>query len=83
MALKRLERAEVKVVDQNVAKGLAEEFAAWRLGGCPGYGFSERFKAKVAMAARQSGVTPGMLFSEAHRLAYEIIDSKAVAGNQS
>lgn len=54
---------------------LAAAFAAWRIGGMPGYGFAERFKARVREAGKALGRPYGDLWAEVHRLGYEIIDA--------
>jgi hypothetical protein len=64
-------------IDSAVISRFAREFADWRLNGCPGYGFADAFRAKVAKAARQAGATPSELFAYVHREAYAIIDAAA------
>jgi hypothetical protein len=62
-------------VPPEVVAPYAREFADWRLGGCPGYGFAEAFKARLKVAARSAGVPYWLLWGEVHRAAYVLIDA--------
>lgn len=66
-------------IDEAVVNEFAAEFAAWRINGCPGYGFAEQFKARLRKAASSRGMNYSTLFSEVHRVAYETIDVSKVA----
>lgn len=58
-------------------EALAGEFAAWRLGGCPGYGFSATFGAKVKKAAAKCNRSHSELWALIHARGYELIDAGA------
>jgi hypothetical protein len=62
-------------VDAATVGALAEEFAAWRLGGCPGSGFAATFGAKVRKIARRHGQSHSELWAIVHRDAYKLIDA--------
>jgi len=63
------------VVSPEAVAPLAAEFAAWRTGGCPGYGFAEAFKQKVRKTARAAGVPYADLWTAVHAAAYVLIDA--------
>lgn len=61
--------------DPSMVAEFAREFADWRLGGCPGYGFHAEFRARVEKAARRHGRSYADLMTDVHREAYRIIDA--------
>lgn len=60
-------KPERREFDPEAVGALAREFADWRLGGCPGYGFHKAFKAKAEKVARRHGRSYGELWAEVHR----------------
>jgi hypothetical protein len=58
-----------------VIAAFAAEYAGWRLGGCPGYGFHAGFKARLVKAARKVGLGYAEAIGHVHREAYRIIDA--------
>jgi GTP-binding protein EngB required for normal cell division len=53
----------------------AREWAEWRLGGCPGYGFQKSFKSRAEKAARKVGRSYSELWAAVHKAAYALIDA--------
>jgi hypothetical protein len=53
-------------VDAATIEGFAREWADWRLGGCPGYGFHAAFKKRVEKVARKAGQSFSELWVPIH-----------------
>jgi hypothetical protein len=58
-----------------VIAAFAAEYAGWRLGGCPGYGFHAGFKARLTKAARKVGLGYAEAIGHVHREACTRIDA--------
>jgi hypothetical protein len=75
----RAKKAKAAELSPDLVAAFAREFAEWRLGGCPGYGFLEGFKDRLRKAARPSGWSFAEAVVPVHREAYRIIDEATAA----
>jgi hypothetical protein len=70
----RTRKPRTDVAPETIA-ALAAEYAAWRLGGCPGYGYHQEFAARVKKVAQRHGQGYAELLPSVHAAAYAIIDA--------
>lgn len=63
-----------KPMDDAVIQGFAEEWAAFRLGGCPS-GFYEDFRKRIIKAGRKNGMGFGEVWPMVHKAAHVLIDA--------
>ena len=78
--MKTLPVPAAKTIPAAIVTPYAREFAEWRIGGCPGYGFAEAFRLRAAKGANDAGVSYGAFFTEVSSLAAESIAAGRLIG---